>query len=800
MVSRVKVFVSLAILFSTFLIAPSAQATTTCASKSTNHGGYVYTAFKTVVSGCTWDVPIGISAVDMLIVAGGGGGGPRHSGGGGAGGVLKVSSVAMTNISTLAITVGAGGAGAYLSGSYVEATNGSNSSVAKSAGTGTLATQTAVGGGRGSQSSPSTGGSGGGTYSGSGAAGTAGQGNAGATGGSSSGWYGGGGGGAGGAGVAGSFAGGGRGGAGTTWVASFDTTTATLLKLTNLNPYFGGGGGGGITASSGPVSGGAGGVGGGGAGGGDGGYAALGPVGATGNDGIANTGGGGGGAGLKQITGIDSAGGAGGSGVVIFRYTVAETIQLSSHGAATSCIWGVGMNYAFLFNSGSGNAITKMRLQFETNALDAAFNATKIEIYTNNAGATGSLVGYLRPDAIAASSTAPGASVATRIGTYIGSTQVLSNTNYWFVVKNGGYALSMCQAAGSMGTQANSWSMVMNSGNFNMRVNGGYTTWPSVPSFEITTGTPDYLEPVVTGPSSSTGASASDSVVENSAYSFSYSANEYIDWSKSGNDAGLFSLTSSGGLSMTAKNFESASDANTNNIYEVTVTATDIGGNSTAQNLLLTVTNENEYPTFTSGGGLTHAVSVAENQSSVMTYTGSDPDTATTITWRIAGGLDSSFFTLNTSTGVLTFTSTPDFETKLDSNQNNVYEITIEISDGFNVDTQDLSVTITNINESAGIAAPTVSAQAYKGRAITVTVVADTPGKVQFYIDGKRIPNCLAVATTGSAPTATATCSFKPAVQGIHFITARINPSNNLMTATTSEKLLLSVGRRTTQR
>lgn len=788
----------IAIVLATLLTEP-AQAATTCVTKSTNHGGYIYTAFKSAGTACTWDVPIGISAVDMLVVAGGGGGGPRHGGGGGAGGVIKATSVALTNINTLSVTVGAGGAGGYLSGSYVEGTNGSNSVVEKWIGSGTLTTRTAVGGGRGSQASPGTGGSGGGTYGGSGAAGTAGQGSAGATGGLTYGWYGGGGGGAGGAGTAGTQYGGGAGGAGTTWISSFDTTTATRLALTNLTGYFGGGGGGGFTSNSGAYNGGAGGVGGGGNGGGRGLTTECGVVGSKGCNGQANTGGGGGAAGQQTSPSADSTGGAGGSGVVIFRYTITDNIELSNYGPATQCQWGVGMNYAFLFTAGSGNAITKMRMQFSSNSLDAAFEGTRVEIWTNNSGATGSLVGSLYPTDFAASVTASGANVATRVGTYTGSIPVSSATQYWFVLKSGAYPLTACQAGG-MVTQINSWAMVLNSGSYNMRVNGSYMTYGlSIMAFEMTTGTPDYLEPTITGPNSSTGTSASANVTENSTFSHTYIASETVTWTIAGTDASLFTISTSGVLSLPGKNFESPGDANSDNVFQVTITSTDLGSNATSQDLSLTVDDDNEFPYFLVGG-LTHAVTVAENQTSVLTYSGADPDTITTLSWGISGGVDYAKFAINSSTGVLTFVTAPDFEVPTDGNTNNVYLVTISISDGYNQDTQDLSVTVSNVNENSSLNRPTTSGALTKGVSVTITVTGDTPGKVRFFIDGKKIPQCMAISTSGSAPTVTASCTFKPAVQGVHIITARLTPANSGLTASTSQPLAVAVARRNTSR
>ena len=309
-------------------ISPGQAAS--CTTTSTNSGGYIYVAFKTAGTTCEWTIPEGVTAADFLVVGGGGGGGMRHAGGGGAGGLVKQNSVSLSNITSIQIKVGSGGNGRTSSTSV---SSGETSTVTKYAGTGTLNAITAVGGGAGGTSGAlgSIGGSGGGSYNNgyvdgtySGVAGTAGQGNAGGTGGygrTVSMWASGGGGGAGSAGGNASHSVGGAGGDGTSWVASFTSSIATALGLTDTSTFFAGGGGGGITLASGTTNGGAGGSGGGGAGGGGGTWSSLGPTGAKGANGIANTGGGGGGSGLQQGQG-DSDGGSGGSGIVMIRYLI----------------------------------------------------------------------------------------------------------------------------------------------------------------------------------------------------------------------------------------------------------------------------------------------------------------------------------------------------------------------------------------------------------------------------------------------------------------------------------------------
>ena len=68
--------------------------------------------------------------------------------------------------------------------------------------------------------------------------------------------------------------------------------------------------------------------------------------------------------------------------------------------------------------------------------------------------------------------------------------------------------------------------------------------------------------------------------------------NETATWSKSGPDAGKFSISSGGELTFdAAPDFESPGDANRDNVYEVTVVAADSGRNSDELDVRVTVTN-----------------------------------------------------------------------------------------------------------------------------------------------------------------------------------------------------------------
>ncbi|XVJ69882.1 MAG: cadherin repeat domain-containing protein [Rhizobacter sp.] len=106
-------------------------------------------------------------------------------------------------------------------------------------------------------------------------------------------------------------------------------------------------------------------------------------------------------------------------------------------------------------------------------------------------------------------------------------------------------------------------------------------------------------------------------------------------------------------------------------------------------------------PTITGPGGVTgstSATSVAENTTSVHTFTANE-----TVTWGISGGVDAARFSINSSTGALSFVSAPDFEAPNDSDSNNTYVVGVRATDGAgNATTQTLTVTVTNVADTAG--------------------------------------------------------------------------------------------------
>src|SRR4029079_16903960 len=173
-----------------------------------------------------------------------------------------------------------------------------------------------------------------------------------------------------------------------------------------------------------------------------------------------------------------------------------------------------------------------------------------------------------------------------------------------------------------------------------------------------------------------------------------------------GADAALFTVNATTGALafVSAPNFEAPSDVGGNNVYDVQVKASD-GTLTDVQDIAVHITDVNDNtPTITSNGaGATASVNVAENSTAVTTVTATDADGTApnnTITYTISGGADAALFTVNATTGALSFVSAPNFESPPDSGGNNVYDVQVKASDGTLFDTQDIAVTVTNVNEA----------------------------------------------------------------------------------------------------
>ena len=83
-----------------------------------------------------------------------------------------------------------------------------------------------------------------------------------------------------------------------------------------------------------------------------------------------------------------------------------------------------------------------------------------------------------------------------------------------------------------------------------------------------------------------------------------------------------------------------------------------------------------------------------ENVTNVATYTASG---AASVQWSLLGD-DAGDFNING--GQLTFRTSPDYEDPADANTDNVYMVTVVATAGDLTDDQDVTVTVSNVDDS----------------------------------------------------------------------------------------------------
>ena len=197
-----------------------------------------------------------------------------------------------------------------------------------------------------------------------------------------------------------------------------------------------------------------------------------------------------------------------------------------------------------------------------------------------------------------------------------------------------------------------------------------------------------------------------------------------LTYSISGADAALFDINATTGVVTfkSSPNYEVRADAGANNVYDIMVGASD-GTNTTTKAVAITVTNVNEAPTITSGA----AASFAENASgTVYTVAATDPDAGATLTYSLTG-TDAARFNINSTTGAITFKSSPNYEAPTDAGGNNVYDVTVRASDGTNITTKAVAITVTNVNEAPTVTSAATASFAENGTGTVYTAAATDP-------------------------------------------------------------------------
>ncbi|PSJ40697.1 M10 family metallopeptidase C-terminal domain-containing protein [Allosphingosinicella deserti] len=209
-----------------------------------------------------------------------------------------------------------------------------------------------------------------------------------------------------------------------------------------------------------------------------------------------------------------------------------------------------------------------------------------------------------------------------------------------------------------------------------------------------------------------------------------------------GADAGLFAIDrTSGALSFISKaDFENPADADGDNVYDVVVLAAD-GRSSDTQAISVTVANAFEPVAFEAAqvtyylpeNGLIDVSSTASGGDGPITYS--------------LGGKDAVLFDINSATGSIHLrgaqgSTTLDFEAPSDHDFDNIYRLTLVASADNSTAFQELSLTITNVNEGLAIFSDgggevAQLSVAENSRVVTTVQAKDQDGEpARYYIAG----------------------------------------------------------------
>ncbi len=414
-------------------------------------------------------------------------------------------------------------------------------------------------------------------------------------------------------------------------------------------------------------------------------------------------------------------------------YTAASsvTISLGDTGATGAAYYGIDFSLGYAFN----NVVADTTAPVVTPAQTFA--------YVENQTANATVASVVATDAIGVT--------AFRFG----ATNTQTSTDGYYTIDNTG-AVRLAAAGVAAGVAQNDYDITPNSFTYAIEAGDAAGNWSSPANITLDV---TAAAPRITGPSGGAGASTSAvSVNENQTAVTTLTADRAVTWAITGGaDAAKFTISAAGVITfVAAPDFENPTDADTNNIYTLIVTATDGGSRTSAQTINVTVldlTDNGPVITGPSGGGgaANSALSVNENQTAVTTLTASTPST-----WSITGGPDAARFAIDPATGVVTLVAAPDFEAPTDADTNNAYIVEVTATDaGSLTAVQTLTVTVLDVAEgnpvitgpSGGAGAASSALSVNEAQTAVTTLTANRP--VTWSITGGADSGRFAIDTNG---------------------------------------------------
>ncbi|NVJ45933.1 MAG: hypothetical protein HWE07_02365, partial [Cytophagia bacterium] len=230
-------------------------------------------------------------------------------------------------------------------------------------------------------------------------------------------------------------------------------------------------------------------------------------------------------------------------------------------------------------------------------------------------------------------------------------------------------------------------------------------------------------------------------------------------------DEEYFAIDSNTGVItfLSTPDFENPLDGDENNSYVLIVKATDNEGNESALELMVTVTDVDEDgPVFTSD----ETASFTENSGGTV-YTAVATD-AGTITYSLGTSVDEEYFAIDSNTGVITFLSTPDYETPLDGDENNSYVLVVKATDNEgNESTLELMVTVTDVDENRPVFTSDETARFTENAEGTVyTAVAIDAGTITYSLGTSVDEEYFAIDSNTGVITFLSTPDFETPLDG----------------------------------
>jgi len=189
----------------------------------------------------------------------------------------------------------------------------------------------------------------------------------------------------------------------------------------------------------------------------------------------------------------------------------------------------------------------------------------------------------------------------------------------------------------------------------------------------------------------SNGATLLDATLNNSTAQLSFSL--------SGTDSSKFSISNGYLVFTDVPDYENPLDSNADNSYALTINASGAGISST-HSFSVIVNNVNEAPSLVTDS--TAYFQVNENLTEIKQITASDPENDTLVfsLQNSSGSEDEGLLQIDSSTGIVSFKSAPNYESPTDINSDNTVIFTVSVSDGSFSVSQKYYAAVNNVAES----------------------------------------------------------------------------------------------------